>query len=141
MNDLSRYKRDLLRFRFSSTSIADLPVDADRPAAIRASPADFFVYHKLPNSKLLDIFEILYGAHVVSGSISLIHVLNLLAGKTVAFKTKLCIPLLQHFAVFDLAPENADGFVGVFLPASKAGVFVSQISHAGSAVHSAGSNE
>jgi hypothetical protein len=89
----------------------------------------------------LDVFEILDGAHVVSGSISLIHVLGLLAGKTVAFKTKLCIFLLKHFAVFDLAPENANGFVWVFHPASRAGVFVSQVSHAGSTVHSAGGDE
>jgi hypothetical protein len=134
-------KQDFSLFYFLSTTITNLPVDTDRPAAIRARPADFFVRHKLPNAKPLDVFEILDCAHVVSGSIPFIHVFHLLAGKTVAFKTKLCIPLLQHFAVFDLAPENADGFVGVFLPASKAGVFVSQVSHAGTAVHSAGGDE
>ncbi len=116
-------------------------MDADGAAAFGAIPSDFFVCGKLPNSKPLDVFEILDGAYVVSGSISFIHVLDLLAGKTIAFKTKLCIPLLQHFAVFDFAPEDADGFVGVFHSATWTGVFVSEKSHAGSAVHSAGGDE
>jgi len=116
-------------------------VDADGPAALRASPADFFVCDKLPNAEPLDVFEILDGAHVVSGSIPFIHVFHLLAREIVTFKTELQIPLLKDFAVLDLAPENADGFVGIFHPASRAGVFVSQVSHAGSAVHSARSDE
>jgi hypothetical protein len=116
-------------------------VDTDSATAIGASPPDLFICDKLPNSKLLDVFEILDHAHVVSGSIPFIHVLHLLAGKPLAFKTKLCIPLLNHFAVLDLAPEDADGLVGVFHPAPRAGVFVSQVSHAGSAVHSTGGDE
>jgi hypothetical protein len=48
---------------------------------------------------------------------------------------------LKDFAVFDFAPENADGFVGVFHPASRAGVFISQISHAVAAVHATGSDK
>jgi hypothetical protein len=116
-------------------------VDADGPAAIWASPADFFVCDKLPNSKLLDIFKILDGAHVVSSSISFIHVFDLLAGKTVTLETELQFPLLQHFAVFDSAPEDADCFIGVFHPAPWAGVFIPQVSHAGSAVHPARSDE
>jgi hypothetical protein len=116
-------------------------VDTDGAAAFGASPSDFFVCDKLPNAKPLDVFEILYGAHVVSGSISLIHVFHLLAGKTVTLEAELQIPLLKHFTVLDFAPEDADGFVGVFHPASWAGVFVSQISHASSAVHSAGGDE
>jgi hypothetical protein len=92
-------------------------VDTNRPTALRASPADFFVRHKLPNSKLLDVFEILDYAHVVSGSIPFIHVFDLLAGKAVALEAELQISLLRHFAVLDLAPEDADGFIGVFHPA------------------------
>jgi hypothetical protein len=68
-------------------------------------------------------------------------VLHLLAGKTVTFKAELQVSLLKDFAVFDLAPESGDGFVRVFHPASRAGIFISQVSHAGSAVHSAGSDE
>ncbi len=116
-------------------------MDTNRPAALRASPSDFFVCNKLPNTEPLDVFEVLDGAHVVSDSIPLIHVLDLLAGKAVAFKAKLQVPLLKDFTVLDSAPENADGFVGVFHPAAWAGVFVSQVSHAGSAVHSARSDE
>ena len=116
-------------------------MDTDGAAAVGASPTDFFVCHKLPNAEPLDVFEILDGAHVVSGPIPFIHVLHLSAGKAVTFKTKLYIPLLKDFTVFDLAPEDADGFVWVFHPATWADVFVSQISHAGSAVHSAGSDE
>jgi hypothetical protein len=117
------------------------PVDTDGAAAFRARPSDFFVCDKLPNAKLLDIFEVLDGAHVISGSIPLIHVLHLLAGKPLAFKAELQIPLLKDFAVLDFAPEDADGFVGVFHPAPRAGVFVSQVSHAGSAIHSTGGDE
>jgi len=89
----------------------------------------------------LDVFEILDGAHVVLGSIPLIHVLHLLAGKAVTLETELQIPLLKNFAVFDFAPEGGDGFVWAFHPASRTGIFVSQISPAGSTIHSAGGNE
>jgi len=89
----------------------------------------------------LDVFEILDGTHVVLGSISLIHVLHLLARKTVTLETELQILLLKRFAVFDLAPESGDGFVRVFHPASRTSVCVSQISPAGSTIHSAGGNE
>ncbi len=116
-------------------------MDADGAAAFWASPSDFFVCSKLPNTKPLDVFEILDHAHVVFGPIPLVHVLHPFAGKAVTLKTKLQIPLLKDFAVFDFAPESGDGFVGVFHPATRAGVFVSQVSHAGSAVHSARSDE
>jgi hypothetical protein len=116
-------------------------VDTDRAAAVGTSPTDFFVCDKLPNAKPLDVFEILDHAHVVFGSIPLIHVLHLLAGKAVTLGAELQIPLLKDFAVFDFAPESGDGFVRVFHPASWAGVFISQISHADSAVHPAGGNE
>ena len=116
-------------------------MDADGAAAIRASPTGFFVCHKLPNAEPLDVFEILDGAHVVSGPIPFIHMFHLLAWKTVALEAELQIPLLKDFTVLDLAPEDAEGFIGVFHPASRAGVFVSQISHAGSAVHPARSDE
>jgi hypothetical protein len=95
----------------------------------------------LPNAESLDVFEVLDGAHVVSGSISLVHVLDLLAGELVTLKAKFQIPLLKDFAVLDLAPEDADGFGGLFHSASRAGVFVSQVSHAGSTVHPAGGDE
>jgi hypothetical protein len=116
-------------------------VDTNGAAALRASPSDFFVRDKLPNAEPLDAFEVLDGAHVVSGAISFIHVLHLLAREAVAFKAKFQVSLLKDFAVLDLAPEDADGFVSVFHPATWAGVFVPQISHAGSAIHSAGSDE
>ena len=116
-------------------------MDTDSAAAVGASPADFFVCDKLPNAEPLDVFEILDSARVVSGSIPLVHVLDLLAGETITLKTKLQIPLLKDFAVLDFASEDADGFIGVFHPATWAGVFVSQISHAGSAIHSAGGDE
>jgi len=69
-------------------------VDTDGPAAVGASPSDFFVCDKLPNAKLLDVFKILDGAHVVSGSIPFVHVLDLLAGEAVTLEAKLQIPLL-----------------------------------------------
>jgi hypothetical protein len=116
-------------------------VNTDHAAAVGARPSDFFVGNKFSNSQPLDVFKILDHTHVVSGSISFIHVLHTFAGKTVAFKTKLCIPLLKDFAVFDFAPEGADGFIGIFHPATWAGVLVSQISHASAAVHPAGSDE
>ena len=100
-------------------------MDTNGPAAFNASPSDVFVCDKLPNSKLLDVFEILDGAHAVLGSIPFVHVLDLFARKTVALETKFQIPLSQRFAVFDLAPESGDGFVRVFHLASRTGVFVS----------------
>ena len=118
-----------------------LPVDTDSAAAVGASPADFFVCHKLPNSKPLDVFEILDHAHVVSGSIPFIHVFHLLAGKTVTLEAELQIPLLKDFTVLDLASEDADGFIGVFHPATWAGVFISQVCHASAAIHSTGGDE
>jgi hypothetical protein len=73
----------------------------------------------------LDAFEILDGAHAVFGPIPLIHVLYPVARKTVALEAKFQIPLLKDFAVFDFAPESGDGFVRVFHPASRTGIFVS----------------
>lgn len=116
-------------------------MDTNNASAFGAGPPDFFAGNKLPNSKSLDIFEILDHAHVVPGSISFIHVLHTLAGETVAFKAKLCLPLLNDFTIFDLASEDADGFAGVFHPATGACIFCSQISHANAAVHSTGSDE
>jgi hypothetical protein len=116
-------------------------VNTDHAAAVGARPSDFFVGNKFSNSQPLDVFKVLDHTHVVSGPISFIHVLHLLAWKTVTFKTELYIPLLKDFAVFDFAPEGADGFIGIFHPATWAGVLVSQISHASAAVHSTGGDE
>ena len=86
--------------------MAILPVDTDDAPAFGASPSDFFVDHKLLNSKSLDIFKILDHAHVVLGSISFIHVFQIFAGKTVASKTKFDFTFLNYFAIFDFASDN-----------------------------------
>jgi hypothetical protein len=116
-------------------------MDTDRPTAIGTAPSNFFFRNKLPNAKLLDVFKILDCTHVISGSIPFIHVLDLLAGKTGTLETELQFFLSEDFAVFDSAPADADGFIEVFNPAPGAGVFVPQISRAGSAVHPAGSDK
>jgi hypothetical protein len=100
-------------------------VDADGPAAVGASPADFFIRHKLPNAEPLDVFEILDGAHVIFRPISLVHVLYPFTGVTVTLEAELQISLLKDFAVFDFAPESGDGLVRVFHPAPRTGIFVS----------------
>jgi hypothetical protein len=116
-------------------------VNANGAAAFRASPSDLFVGNKLSNSKPANVLQILEHAHLISGSVSFIQMLQTSAWKSVTLKAKSRFDILKGFTVFDLASNAIDRFTNV--SSSTAGTFVlfSQVRHANAAVHPAGSNE
>ena len=116
-------------------------MNADPASTFGAGPSCVFISQKFIHPEIPDIRKIFDHAHIVSGAISLIQMLQILAGKIVTFKTKGYLPLLNDLTVSDLAPGDANGFMGIHYPASGAFILFSQISHANAAIHTTGTNE
>jgi hypothetical protein len=116
-------------------------VNTDRAAAFRAGPSDLFICDKFPNPKFPNIFEILDHAHGIFGSIPLIQMLQTGAWELFTLKAKSRFNVLEKFTIFDFASNTRGAFINVSSSTARTFVFLSQISHAKAAVHSAGSNE
>ncbi len=85
-------------------------MNANGASTFGASPPVFFVGKKFPNPQPFDVFEILDRAHAVFSPVPLIHMFHILTGETFTFKTKRDLPLLNHCAIFDFAPDNTNRF-------------------------------
>lgn len=116
-------------------------MNADPASAFGAGPSCVFISQKFTHSKIPDIRKIFDHTHIVSGTVPLIQMLQILAWEIVTLITKGNLPLLNDLAVSDLAPGDANGFIGIHYPASGTFVLFPQVSHANAAVHSTGANE
>jgi hypothetical protein len=116
-------------------------VNADDASASGASILGPLSGKESLHAIFLDLTQVLDHAHLVCGSVSLIKILQALAGKTITSRTVLFSTFLHCLAVLDFASDNRNGFVGICCPATGASVLFSQESHAYSAVHSTRSNQ
>jgi hypothetical protein len=62
-------------------------------------------------------------------------------GKPLTFKAKPRFNVLEEFTIFDFASNARDGLINVSSSTAGTSIFLSQVSHANAAVHTAGGNE
>jgi hypothetical protein len=113
-------------------------MDTNRTFTSGASPSYIFVLQKFSHTEFLNIFKIFDHAHIVFGPVSFVQMFQIIAREISAFKTKLCTAFLENFAGLDFTSHAGDRFIGVRCSAAGTFIFLSQISHANAAVHSAG---
>ena len=98
-------------------------MNTDRTSTLGTTPSYVFIPQKFSNTEIPNISKIFDHAHIVSSSVSLIQMFQIVAGKIVTSKTKLCLSLLKNFAVFDFTSNNGNGFIGIRSPATGAFIF------------------
>jgi hypothetical protein len=113
-------------------------VNANSPVALGASPPRRLRFDKFPYAGFPDIFQIFDHAHAVVGPVSFIQMFQGIAGNLVAFKTVFCITFTEKYTGFYFTSDPRHGLFGIISSAPGAFVLFPQISHANSAVHSAG---
>ena len=114
---------------------------ADGPSAPRTRPSLFLIPQKLPHAKIPDGSEILDHTHIVFGPVSLVQVLDPIAGILFAFITILQSVSLDGFAGFDFTANTGDFLPRVVSPAAGTLFLLPQVSHAYRAIHPAGGDE
>ncbi len=93
------------------------------------------------DSKPLNVLKVFDHAHGVLGPVSFVQVLQTLAWEAFTFKTKACFGFLKDFTFFDFAAGTRNRCVNNNVSATYTFIFLPQIGHADTAVHSAGSDE
>jgi hypothetical protein len=116
-------------------------VNAHRAPAGRTLVLLGLLAYELVDAVVSDEYKVLNHAHVVFGSASSIQMPQILAGRTVTFRTVIHFAFLNGLAVLDLTSNNGSGLIDVCCPATEALVSCSQASHADPAVHSAWCNQ
>ena len=110
---------------------------ADSAAAFGTSPSRLFTSSKSSYSPFSYVLKILNHAHTVSGSISFIQVFQIATGKLVTFKTIFRFTIFKGCAVFNSASNNGNSFIDIRRSATGAFIFLPEICHAYTAVHTA----
>ena len=110
---------------------------ADSAAAFGTSPAHLFTFNKSSYSPLSYVVEILNHAHTVSGPISFIQVFQIATGELITFKTIFRLFIFKGYTVFNSASNNRNSFIDIRRSATRAFIFLPEICHAYTAVHTA----
>jgi hypothetical protein len=110
---------------------------ADSAAAFGTSPSRLFASNKSSYSPLSYVVEIFNHAHTVSGSISFVQVFQIAAGEPGTFKTIFRFSIFKGCAVFNSASNNGNSFIDIRRSATGAFIFLPEICHAYTAVHTA----
>jgi len=105
-------------------------------SAFGTSPSHLFISNKSSYSKFSYVLKIFNHAHTVSGSISLVQMFQIDTRKLVTLKTIFRFVLLKSHTVFYLASSNGDRFSDVNSSATRAFIFLPEICHTYTAVHS-----
>jgi hypothetical protein len=121
--------------------IASAVVNANDASASGAPILHLLRRKKISHTILCNLLQVLHHAHIVFGSVSLIQMFQILAGKIVTSKTEPYFAFVNSLAVLNLASNNGNGFVGTCCPATGAFVFFSQIGHANATVHTTGCDQ
>jgi len=115
-------------------------VNAEHLTAFWADPSFFFGSYEMPYAEFSNVLKITDHAHAVLGSITLIQMLEPVAGEAVTIKTVLDFGLDYLLAVLDFAFCTRFRFEAVVVPATWAWFPLSCECAAETAIHSTGSN-
>jgi hypothetical protein len=115
-------------------------VNADYLAALGTGPFFLFIPDEIPYAKVTDIFKIVDHAHAVFRSISLIQLFQPGAGEAFASEA-VPAPGVHLFTVLDSTQDAGFRFAAVVAPATGTCLFISYVSPAEAAIHSAGSDQ
>lgn len=127
--------------RLLSACEAEVPMDADDSTAFAAAPPLVLLLDEGAQTMLADVLEVLEHAHPVIRSVSLVQVLQPLAGEFLAFVTESGLACLDPLAVLDDASDAGGRLVGVISAAAGARTLVPEVRKADSAIHPARGNE
>ena len=116
-------------------------VDANSSAAFWALPALFFFFDKRGKPMESDEFQVFKHAHAIFCSIPFVQMLQAGAGDLRAFTAKAGLGLLNLRTIFNLAVKTHGGLIRIIDIAAWTMTFPAQISHANSAIHSAGGDQ
>ena len=108
--------------------------------AFRASPPFFFGPYEMPYAKISYVLKIADHAHAVLGSISLIQMVQPVAGEAVTSKAVLDFGAAYLLTVLDFAYDAGFRFEAIVTPATRAWFLISRECAAETAIHSAGSD-
>jgi hypothetical protein len=114
-------------------------MNTNRPFTSGTSPFSLFVLYKISYTEIFNIYKILDHAHVVFGSISCVQMVQKITGEISAFKTMLCAAAPKNVAVLNFTSNASDWFICIRFSATGTFIFLSQIRHTNTTVHSAGS--
>ena len=115
-------------------------MDAEHLAAFRAYPPSFFGSYEMPYAEISNAFEIADHAHAVLGSITLIQMVQPVAGEAVTSKAVLDFGVHYLLTVLDFAYDAGFRFEAVVTSATGAWFLISCECAAETAIHSAGSD-
>jgi hypothetical protein len=115
-------------------------MNAEHLAAFRADPPFFFGSYEMPYAEFPNVLKVADHAHAVLGSITLIQMLQPLAGESVTSKAVLDLGVCHLLAVLDFAFYARFGFEAIVTPAAGASILISCECAAKKAIHSAGSD-
>jgi hypothetical protein len=116
-------------------------MNAEHLAAFRADPPFFFGSYEMPYAEFSNALKIGDHAHAVLGSITLIQMREIVAGKAVTSKAVLGFRVCHLLAVLDFAFCARFGFEAVIASATWAWFLLSCECTAETAIHSAGSDQ
>jgi hypothetical protein len=115
-------------------------MNTEHLAAFWANPPFFFVSDEMPYAKISYVLKVADHAHAVLGSITLIQMLQSVAGEAVTIKAVLDFGSNQLFAVLDFTFYAGFRFEAVVTPAAGASILISCECAAETAIHSTGSD-
>ena len=114
-----------------------VPVDAERVAAVRTSPPDFFLRDEFPDSEFPDELEVGDHAHAVFGPIAPVELPQAAAGELGTRKAEF-MRACRARAGLDAAPGAIRGLGGVAgIVAARTAVFLAKMADAEGAIHAA----
>jgi len=113
-------------------------MNAEHLAAFRADPPFFFVSDEMPYAKISYVLKVADHAHAILGSITLIQMLQPVAGEAVTIKAVLDFGANQLFAVLNFAYDAGFRFEAVVASAAGASILISCECTAETAIHSTG---
>ncbi len=115
-------------------------MNTEQLTALGTGPLFLFVMNETPYAELLNVHKIVNHTHSILGSITLIQVIHLLAGKPVTAEAVPCFTLPYILTVLDSACDAGLWFDAVVAAATGARVLISSIRAAEATVHSTGGN-
>jgi hypothetical protein len=110
-------------------------------AALGTGPLFQFVFNEMSYTEFLYVREILNHTHSILGPVTLIQVIQPVAGEIVTAEAVPGVVLPKLFTVFNSTCDAGFWFDAVVAPATGACIFVPCICSTKTAVHSAGSNQ
>lgn len=117
-------------------------MNAEHSSAFWTFPAYSFLFDKRIHSQRLDRFEVFDHAHPIFGTITFIDMLDACAWKSGTIHTQPGLDIFEVLTILNAAADTGNGWLLRIIPIAAGAMFLlPKVSHAESAIHSAGGDE